>query len=130
MTKEADDNFKRWLKINNAITKIFKDDLDYIINHNLMIDDIADIKAKQNPKLLTATYQQIISIETLLLLDEILVRKTNQSFITYWNTIVGDDLLWPKFYKKLIKYRPWIQKLAIDKFALIVKDKLNEQKED
>ena len=108
MTGKADQNYKRWLKINNAITKIFTDDVQYIFEQ--IKDDPFKVVSGHNPKLLVMVYQQLVSIESLLILNEIV------PFLDTWNKQLVDVVMWPTFYEKCVKYRPWIQKSDLQKF--------------
>lgn len=120
MTSEADKNFKRWLKNTQAIKKIFEDNIRYMYS----LKDPFLVKDGQNPPLLTAIYRNDITIETLLILECI------GPFIHHWNTSIIDPILWPKFYNKCIKYKPWIEKLDIPKFKEIFKKVINEGKDN
>ena len=118
MTDEADKNYKRWLKYNNAISRLFKEEFTYIFSLGAAADKVID---GQNSPLLTAVYQGKVSIETLLILDSM------TPLLDQWNTKLIDPILWPKFYKKCKKYKPWIQKLNMDKFKTLAKEVINEQ---
>lgn len=123
MTIEADKNYIRWLKNKNALRHIFKTDLEILSQFDQV--DIVQVVFGQNPKLLTLVYQNDITIETLLIMNEI-----GPGFIDNWNNKIMDPIIWPKFYQKLIKYRPWILKLDLTKFKAISQEVMINAKED
>lgn len=117
MSKESDDNYRRFLKNQQAITNVFKNDLSKMtFNHSLM-----EVIDGQNPALLVSVYRNQITIETLILLDIIL------PFLNEWNSKITDTILWPSFYKKCVKFKPFLQKLNIEKFKKIAKDIITDQ---
>ena len=122
MTVEADLYYKRWLKNQNALGHVFKNEYSQIYNN--FQEKMLQCIDGQNPPLLIATYQGYISIETLLILNEI-----GPGFIDNWNNQITDPIIWPKFYKKMIKYRPWITKLDLTKFKAIVEEVENAEKD-
>lgn len=118
MTAEADKNFKRWLKNTQAISKIFEDNIRYMY----AMENPFLVKDGQNPPLLTAVYRNEITIETLLILDCLI------PFLHHWNKDLVDPIIWPKFYNKCVKYKPWIEKLNLVKMKDIFKKVVNETK--
>lgn len=122
MKLEADQNYKRWLKMQNAISHLFKNEMrEALAVYNLV--ELIQVVFGQNPLLLVMVYRNEISPETLLILDQL------HPFIdSVWNMkILDDDILWPKFYQKMCKYRPWIQKLDMKKFQRILGEVMNEE---
>jgi len=120
MKPEADQNYKRWLRMQNAISHLFKDELRTILTDHSLVD-LIQIESGQNPLLLTRVYRHEVSPETLLILDLL------YPFIDTWNVHLTDDVIWPKFYKKMCKYRPWVRKLDLNKFQMIVIEVTNEE---
>jgi len=60
------------------------------------------VKEGQHPKLLVDFLQKTISIETLILLDDII------NFTLAWNNKIIDTIVWPNVLKKMRKYQPFI----------------------
>jgi hypothetical protein len=56
-----------------------------------------------HPKLLRTVMSGEISIETVVILNNLL------NFFTMWDRKIDDDLLWPIYKLKFIKYAPFIQ---------------------
>lgn len=119
MTDKAEQNYRRWLKNNNALGMVFKEDM------RIALESFDSFNPKQgnNPKLLDMVYQGSISIESLLILDRM------GPFLHGWNKKISDTIIWPSFYKKITKYKSWIAKLELDKFKVILKEVCNETKD-
>lgn len=55
------------------------------------------------PELLTMTLQNVISIETLCILNSFM------NFLPMWKRKINDDIRWPTVYRKLTKYAPFLK---------------------
>lgn len=77
---------------NNEITKLKEN-----FNDNLLV------KNGQYPSLLKMYRQGELSIETMIVLDDIL------NFSPYWNKSIDDMIIWPREYLTMVKYKPFLQ---------------------
>lgn len=71
--------------------------LDDNLNQNILVTD------GQHPPLLRMFKQGKISAETLIALDDVL------NIFKHWNKNIEEDIIWPKMYLKLMKYKPFIK---------------------
>lgn len=111
---EAEKNYKDWLKRQQSLTYIFKQDLsklDTDFNSNFIVKD------NQHPVLLKKYFGKDISLETLCLLLELSGAKK------HWDSKMQYDLVWDSFRTKIEKYTPFInvdkenlKKIVIDYF--------------
>lgn len=104
-----------WLKRQQSISYIFEQDLNKLLT---LFDDNVIVKNGQHPYLLKQYLRREISIETIIILNDIL------GFFGHWNKKIEDGVLWPSIYKKLSKYKPFFhydmfkcRKILKDKFA-------------
>jgi hypothetical protein len=111
--EEADTAFLEQQKRIQSLSYIFIEELKKI---NFSQEHVK-VYEGQHPKLLVDFLQKTISMETLVLLDDII------GFTSYWNKKIIDTIIWPEVFKKMKKYQPFIsynkekiQKLLVDYF--------------
>lgn len=114
MTDKAHNNYIRWLKNRDSITKVFTDEINVLFDIG---KNIIEVKDGQNPILLTMLYQNQVTMETVLILNAI-----GKRFIEDWYDQIIDPILWPKMHKKMVKYMPWIRKFDLEKFKRIYEE--------
>jgi hypothetical protein len=75
------------------------------------------------PDLITLFLRGVVSIETMVILDDLL------GFTSKYDKIYYDDSIWPKISRKISKYRPF---LKYDKVKMkdILKGIVNEQRKE
>lgn len=98
---EADDIYRKWLSVNQSLTYTFMCDIKYIVDQGEWVDLIA---ATQNgyPKLLAMYYSNKITLETLVILDDI------KGFMKLWSTQIEETVVFPETLKIARKYRPFL----------------------
>jgi hypothetical protein len=107
--------YSEWLMRQQSLTYIFEQDLNKLLTD---FDTNVIVKNGQHPYLLKQYLRRQISIETIIILNDIL------GFFSHWNKKIEDTVLWPSIYKKLSKYKPFFhydafkcRKILKDKFA-------------
>lgn len=93
------DTYTQWQKYQQSITYNFTNELNKLLtnfNENFIVTN------GQHPHLLKLYRTHEISLETLIILDDIL------GFNKYWNKEIKDTILWPSIYQKMVKYKPFI----------------------
>lgn len=111
-TDKADVVYSDWLKRQQAITYIFTEDCNKLLtnfNENFIV------KSGQRPHALKLYLQKQISIETLIILNDIC------KFFPHWNKTITETIIWPSIYKKCIKYKPFFR-YDIAKCKAIMRD--------
>lgn len=122
MTPEAESNYKKWQKRNQALTHTFEDDIIKCMEQRANLDDLLRVKGNNLPELLHGLMSHNISIETICILDDIL------GFLPMWNKKIYDDVVWPSWRNKIEKYKPFID-YDRTKFKAILKELMNEYAE-
>jgi hypothetical protein len=64
-------------------------------------NDLFDVSDGQHPPILCYALARKINIETFIILDDIL------QFIPKFNRDMQDTIVWPDYYKKCMKYKPF-----------------------
>jgi T4 gene Gp59 loader of gp41 DNA helicase/T4 gene Gp59 loader of gp41 DNA helicase C-term len=113
--QQAEENYRRWVKRQQSITYAFTNELDKLelpYDQNIIVTD------GQHPPLLKHVIQENISIETLIILNDLC------SFTRHWNRKIEEKVIWPPLYNKCKKYRPFVKfdreklkQIVIDKFS-------------
>ena len=91
--------YNEWAKRQQSLTYMFSGEikrLDDDFNSNFISDN------GQHPHLLTLHRRKKISIETMVILNDIL------NFVPKWNKTINDSVVWPKICLSLTKYKPFI----------------------
>lgn len=112
---ESEKVYAEWLKRQQSLSYIFEQDLNKLLTN---FDDNVIVKNGQHPYLLKQYLRRQVSIETIIILNDIL------GFFGHWNKKIEDTVLWPSIYKKLSKYKPFFhydafkcRKILKEKFA-------------
>lgn len=118
-TDQAEQTFNEWKKKTQSLRYVFKEDMGKVralMDHNdLQFDELFDCGDGQHPAILKLLISEDISIESFVILDQVL------SFAKRINKILLDDFTWIVYYKKVIKYSRFIE---VDKkeYRMILKD--------
>lgn len=97
---DAEINLKEYLRRTQALSYLFEEDLKKLLTN---IDDNLIIKDNQHPYLLKLFMRKKVSIETLVILNDLL------GFFSHWNRKLTDDIMWSDIRMLCEKYRPFLQ---------------------
>ena len=92
-----DDNYLDWKKRTQGMSYNFKQELEKIGKVNIL-----GIKNGQLPTLLKEYLGKRVSIETLVILDDI------SNFTKVWNEKLKNDVVWPKVKKLMFDYKKFL----------------------
>ena len=116
-SEESEKNYKEWVKRQNSLTYIFKQDLDKLYSFfdaNFLIEDMS------HPNLLKLYLRKDISLETFCILLDL------SGAIKNWDKKLQYDPIWNEVKLKVMKYIPFIKyneekikKICIDYFTVI-----------
>ena len=118
MTQEGEDAYKLWQKNNQSLQYLFKSDIIQLTDK--YEDPMVMIKSVdgQFPPLLESAMRGEILIETLTIMNDIM------GFFKTWDKTISDDIIWPKYRLKCLKYAPFLE-YDKQKFKDIIKDNCN-----
>jgi hypothetical protein len=115
LTPEGEDAFKMWQKNNQSLQYLFKSDIMKLTekyeNPLVMLQTVDG----QLPPLLKDVMCKDIMIETLTIMNDIM------GFFNAWDKTISDDIIWPEYRMKCVKYAPFIE-YDKSKFKQIIKE--------
>jgi len=119
----GDEAYKEWSKRLESLHYYYEQDIDYILErmtaNKMHFDDIFSSKDGQHPPILKMVLSKKISLETFLILEDIL------SFAKRLDKDISETVLWPKMHDRVIRYRPFM-KFNNTKYKMTLKNKLKE----
>jgi len=115
-SKECETNFIEWKKKIQSLSYIISQELDFIFKNN-EFRDVFDCPGGRHPILLKHYLSSRISLETMIVLDEIF------SYTKKFNDKIIDPVVWPKVYSLMKKYAPFL-KFDKTKYKQIVLEKI------
>ena len=115
----GEENYKKWQKRIHSLTYTFENDIVKLLDGVNSPDELLVVKSGEYPKLLTEAMRENIGLETLIILDDIM------NFFPMWNKKISDDIIWPTYQRKCLRYKPFIQ-YDKEKFKNILKESIKE----
>jgi len=122
MAKDGEEVYKKWQKTQQSLTYTFENDIMYLLADGGSPDSMLQVKPNGYPQLMHFVQLKQVSLETLCILNDIM------NFFPMWNKKIDDDIIWPDFKLKCLKYTPFIQ-YDKQKFKNILKEKIKEYAE-
>jgi len=116
---EGEDNYLQWQKRQQSLTYTFENDIMSLLDRVDNPNDLLVVKKNEFPKLMMHTTYGDIALETLVIMNDIL------NFFPMWSKEIYDDLIWPSFKMKCVKYAPFIH-YDKNKFKEILKENIKE----
>ena len=116
----GEDVYKKWQKISQSLTYNFESDIVRILEQVNSPDELMKVRSGEYPDLLVGAMQNSISIETLVILNDIM------NFFSMWDKKISDDIIWPSWKLKCDKYAPFITYDKV-KFKNILKEAITNE---
>jgi hypothetical protein len=113
LTEEAEIAHRNRQKVLQSLSYNFENDCRKLFDEVKNPNDILKTNGGY-PLLLTKTLRGEISMETLCLLNSIL------NFLPMWDKNIAEDVRWPEFRRKMVKYAAFLPKDVV-KYKLILK---------
>jgi len=113
LEEEAEQTYREWKRITDSMTKIYEEDLRKIATKETF-NDLFKVEDGQFPKLLVLFMQKDVTIETMVILNNIF------NFISIWDKKISDDIIYPKISRKIRKYGSFLN-VNVDKYKLLTK---------
>ena len=122
LSEESRNIYTMWRKKIQSLSYIFENDVKVIIDEindrEIDFDSVFKIQDGQHPIILRLTLADRVSLESFLILNKIL------DFFPQFNRRIEETIIWPDFYKKCVKYEPFV-KVDMTRFKFILKKQLN-----
>ena len=110
--------YKKWQKINQSLTYRFENDILGLVGEDDP-EKLLEVHDGQHPLLLVEVMSGTISLETMVILNDIM------NFLPMWNKKISDDIIWPNWRLKCEKYAPFVT-YDKTKFKNILKEIVTE----
>jgi hypothetical protein len=119
LLQDGNENYLKWQKIIQSLTYTFENDIVHLLDEVEKPNDLLLVRSNEFPKLLQSVMNYSISIETVIILNDIM------NFFPMWKKQIDDDIVWPDWQRRIEKYSPFIH---YDKLKLknILKEKIKE----
>ena len=119
MLKDGEDVYKKWQKTQQSLTYTFETDIVYMLSNGGSPDGMLEVKANSYPLLMKFVQLGQVKLETLVILNDIL------NFFPMWDKKIDDDIIWPDFKMKCLKYTPFLN-YDKTKYKKILKEKIKD----
>lgn len=116
LEEEAEQTYRNWKRITDSMSKIYEEDLRKIATKETF-NDLFRVEDGQFPKLLVAFLQKDVTIETMVILNNIF------NFIQIWDKKISDDIIYPKISRKIRKYGSFLN-VNVEKYKTLTKETL------
>ena len=116
LEEEAEQAYRDWKRRTDAMSKVYADDLQKIANKD-NFNDLFKVEDGQFPKLLVLFMQNDVTLETMVILNNIF------DFIRIWDKKISDDIIYPKVSRKIRKYGSFLN-VNVDKYKSLTKETL------
>ena len=119
LLQDGDENYTKWQKTQQSLTYTFENDIIVLLDNVKNPNDLLVVRNNEFPKLMQYTTQGDITLETLIILNDLM------NFFPMWEKEIYDDIVWPNFKTKCVKYKPFLH-YDKEKFKQILKEKIKE----
>ena len=116
LEEEAEETYRNWKRTTDSMSKIYQEDLQKIATKETF-NDLFKVEDGQFPKLLVAFLQKDVTIETMVILNNIF------DFVKIWDKKISDDIIYPKVSRKIRKYGSFLN-VNVDKYKTLTKETL------
>ena len=113
---QAEETYRDWKRTTDSMSKIYVEDLQKIATKETF-NGLFKVEDGQFPKLLVAFLQKDVTIETMVILNNIF------DFIKIWDKKISDDIIYPKVSRKIRKYGAFLN-VNVDKYKQLTKETL------
>lgn len=114
LEEEAEQTYRDWKRRTDSMSKIYEEDLRKICPEPKEFNQLFEVKDGQFPLLLNLFLQKEVTIETMVILNNIF------NFIRIWDKKISDDIIYPKVSRKIRKYGAFLA-VNVDKYKLLTK---------
>ena len=119
MVKDGEEVYKRWQKVQQSLTYTFENDILYLLANGGSPDSMLEVKPNSYPVLMRLVQLKQVSLETLVILNDIM------NFLPMWDKKIDDDIIWPDWSMKIKKYSTFLHYDKI-KFKNILIEKIKD----
>lgn len=97
LESEADETYREWKRKTDSMSRVYAEDLNKIATPE-NFNDLFKVENGQYPKLLVHYMQKDITLETMVILNNIF------EYLRIWDNKIEEDIIYPKISLKIRKY--------------------------
>lgn len=97
LESEADETYREWKRKTDSMSRVYAEDLKKIATPE-NFNDLFKVENGQYPKLLVHYMQKDITLETMVILNNIF------EYLRIWDNKIEEDIIYPKISLKIRKY--------------------------
>jgi hypothetical protein len=112
--KEGEENYKNWIRKIQSLSYKFKEEVSILNSENF--DEMFEVKSNKHPKILKEFLQKKLSLETMIILNNILNYKS------HFDKKLKDPV-WEFISMRIEKYSPFLH-IDNNKFKQILKEEV------
>ena len=120
LTEESEETHKKWLRYTHSLSYNATQEIKSLTPD---FKSFFLVNKGQHPTLMKMHKRQQISLETLIILNDIL------GFFPYWEEKISDPIVWPSLRDKCGKYKPFL-KYDYTKIKKLVKEIMSAEDDD
>ena len=117
LEEDADATYKEWKRITDSMSRVYLDDLAKLCPNPKQFNDLFKVEDGQFPKLLVSFMQKEVTLETMVILNNIF------DFVRIWDKKISDDIIYPKISRKIRKYGSFLN-VDVSKYKTLTKKAL------
>jgi hypothetical protein len=117
LEEEAESTYAEWKRITDSMSRVYVEDLNRICPNPKEFNDLFKVEDGQFPKLLVLFLQKEVTLETMVILNNIF------DFVRIWDKKISDDIIYPKISRKIRKYGAFLN-VDVSKYKLLTKKAL------
>ena len=115
--ESAESTYTEWKRITDSMSKVYLEDLQRVCPEPKEFNDLFKVEDGQFPKLLVSFMQKEVTLETMVILNNIF------DFIRIWDKKISDDIIYPKLSRKIRKYGSFLT-VDVSKYKTLTKKAL------
>lgn len=100
--QQGEEIYSQWRRKIDSISYLVSSEVDDLLNEVNTFDELFEVKNGQHPIILKRYLAKKVSIETMIILDEMI------GYVKNFDKQIAEQIFWPSIKKMMIKYRPFL----------------------
>lgn len=111
--------YRKWQGKIESLEYVFEQDIIKLVESGTPFRDFFVVPSNTFPEIMQLVMREDITLETLLIIDMCM------PFLHQWEKIISDEIVFPEFHLRCVKYQPFLQpNIEIKKFGGILRKNL------
>lgn len=118
ITKQrGEEIYSEWRRKIDSISYLVCNEVDDLLNEVETFDQLFEVKNGQHPIILKKYLAKRVSVETMIILDEMI------GYVKNFDKQISEKIFWPSIKKMMVKYRPFLN-INYTKIKFSLKEKI------